>query len=123
MPSDSKRLHEVYTQIEQIKAGEYPAIVGRDDQYRIVDRPWAEIPEPSKLAMLQDAVDWSGITNRDQANILLSEVDPGKPPDAQRNRLIDAAVVGHTLKDILDGKVEVAPPEAEREKGIERGGR
>ena len=115
MASDGKRLYEVYTQIEQIKASDYPAIVGRDDQYKIVDRPWAQIPEPSKLAMLQDAVDWSGISNRDRANILLVEIDPGKLPDAQRNSLIDAAVIGPSLKDILEKKAEEPEPEKEEE--------
>src|SRR4051794_37273235 len=59
MPSDQKRLSEVLRHIKEIKAGDYPAIVGRDDQYRIVDRPWKEVAEPSKLAILQDSVDWS----------------------------------------------------------------
>lgn len=30
--------------------------------------------------------------NRDQATVLLSEIDPGKITDAQRTSLIDAAV-------------------------------
>src|SRR5437899_252186 len=104
MPSDQKRLREVYQHIHQIKAGDYPAIVGRDNQYRIVERPWQDMAEPSKLAILQDSVDWSGITNRDQAHILLAEIDPGKITDAQRNRLIDMAEVKPRLRDILEGK-------------------
>jgi polysaccharide deacetylase 2 family uncharacterized protein YibQ len=101
MPSDQKRLHEVYQHIRRIKTGDYPAIVGRDDQYRIVERPWDDLAEPSKLAILQDAVDWSGITNRDRAHILLAEIDPGKIPDAQRNRLIDMAQAKPSLREIL----------------------
>ena len=78
MPSDQKRLDQVFRHIERIKAGDYPVIVGRSDEqsYRVVERPWKELAEPSKLAILQDAVDWSGITNRHQAMILLSEIDP-----------------------------------------------
>lgn len=101
MPSDEKRLHEVYQHIRRIKTGDYPAIIGRDDQYRIVERPWQELAEPSKLAVLQDAVDWSGITNRDRAHILLAEIDPGKIPDAQRNRLIEMAQPKASFGDIL----------------------
>src|SRR5436190_15560326 len=93
MPSDPKRVQQALQHIQRIKAGDYPAIVGRDEQYRIVERPFKELAEPSKLAILQDAVDWSGITNRDQAHILLAQVDPGKITDAQRNRLIDMASV------------------------------
>jgi hypothetical protein len=93
MTSDEKRLSEVMQHIDRIKAGNYPAIVGRDDNYRVVERPWAEMAEPAKLAVMTDAVDWSGISNRDQAHILLGQVDPGKITDAQRNRLIDMATV------------------------------
>lgn len=91
MPSDDKRLKEAFDHILQIKAGTYPAVVGQDRDYRIEERPWQDMPERSKLAILQDAVDWSGVTNRDQAHILLSEIDPGKISDAQRNRLIGMA--------------------------------
>lgn len=120
MPSDQKRLHQVYEHIHRIKAGDYPAIVGRDEQYRIVERPWQNLAEPSKLAILQDAVDWSGITNRDRAHILLAEIDPGKIPDAERNRLIDQAQAKPSLRDIL----ESTPMRSEaREQGrdIDRG--
>jgi hypothetical protein len=86
MPSDEKRLKEAFQHILRIKEGTYPAVIGRDDQYRIEERPWADMPERSKLAVLQDAVNWEGVTNRDQAHILLSEIDPGKISDAQRNR-------------------------------------
>ena len=83
--------------------GDVPAI-GRDDQYRITERPWAEMLERSKLAILQDAVDWSGITNRDQAHILLREIDPGKITDAQRNRLIDMATAPQSYDELLEEK-------------------
>ncbi len=59
------------------------------------------MPEPSKLAILQDAVDWTGISNRDQAHILLSAIDPGQITDAQRNRLIDLATGKHSLWERL----------------------
>jgi hypothetical protein len=93
MRSDPERVQMALRHIQRIKAGDYPAIVGRDDQYRIVERPFKDLAEPSKLAILQDAVDWTGVTNRDQAHILLGEIAPGRITDAQRNRLIDMAAV------------------------------
>jgi hypothetical protein len=92
MPSDPKRVQQALQHIQRIKAGDYPAIVGRDEQYRIVERPFKELAEPSKLAILQDAVDWSGVTNRDRAHILLAQVDPGRITDSQRRSLIDMSV-------------------------------
>ena len=83
--SDPKRLADVTGNIANIKERAYPIVVGRDASYRIEERPWAEMPERSKLAILQDAVDWTGVSNRDRAHILLSEVDPGRISDAQRN--------------------------------------
>jgi len=95
MASDPKRVHQVFQHIRLITAGDYPQVVSDDPKgpFRIVDRPWKEVSEPSKLAILQDAVDWSGITNRDQAHILLSHIDPGQISDAQRKQLIDMAAV------------------------------
>jgi hypothetical protein len=114
MPSDQEHLQRVMKQIRLIKAGDYPAIVGRDDQYRIVERPWQELADSSKLAILQDAVNWSGVTNRDRAHILLGAIDPGKIADAERNRLIEMAQGRPTFKDILEGNARVAEP---RERG------
>ncbi len=94
MPSDKDRLRQVFDHIDRIKARQYPAIVGSDKGHQLVERPWKDMPERAKLAILQDSVDWTGITNRDQAHILLGQVDPGKIADAQRNRLIDAATRG-----------------------------
>ena len=91
MPSDKDRLRQAIDHIDRIKAADYPTIRGGGTDIQIVERPWKGMPEPSKLAILQDSVDWSGITNRDQAHILLGEVDPGKISDPQRNRLIEAA--------------------------------
>jgi hypothetical protein len=105
MTSDARRLGEAYRHIRRIKAEDYPVIVGNsagaNGGYRIVERPWRELPEPSKLAILQDAVDWSGISNRDQAHILLAEIDPGMITDAQRNRLIDMAAVKTSYAEVL----------------------
>lgn len=120
MASDQKRLNEVFRHIERIKAGDYPAIVGRDNDYRIVERPWHLLAEQSKLAVLLDAVDWSGITNRDQAHILLSEIDPGKIADAQRNWLIDMAQAKPTLSDILKGDAGL-PERSQQERQNDRG--
>ncbi len=93
MTSDEKRLKEAFQHIVRIKVGTYPAVIGRDEQYRIEERPWNDVPERSKLAILTEAVNWEGVTNRDQAHILLSEVDPGKISDTQRNQLIETATV------------------------------
>lgn len=120
MASDQKRLNEVFRHIERIKAGDYPAIVGRDNDYRIVERPWHTLAEQSKLAILWDAVDWSGITNRDQAHILLAEIDPGKIADAQRNWLIDMAEAKPTLSDILKGDAGL-PEQAHQGRHNDRG--
>ena len=101
--SDPKRLDEVSRRITRIKDGSYPVVVGRDDPLRITERPWEQVPEPSKLAILQD-LDWSGVTNRDRAHILLAEVDPGKISDAQRNTLIDMALAGGATALVGDEK-------------------
>ncbi len=119
MPSDEKRLAEVLRHIRIIKAGTYPAIVGRDGNYRILDRPWADLAEPAKLAVLMDAPNWEGVTNRDMAHILLSEIDPGKITDAQRNRLIDLATVPPDYQNLLAqkaGAAAVRRPEKEPER-------
>jgi hypothetical protein len=115
MPSDRDRLRQVFRHIERIKDGSYPATVGRDGDYQIVERPWAELPERSKLAVLQDAVDWSGISNRDQAHILLGEVDPGKISDVQRNRLIDEATRSESSQDPVGALFSEVPRHAAKE--------
>jgi hypothetical protein len=118
----SEKLHEVMSHLRRIKAGDYPAIVGSGGDYRIVERPWQEIPETSKLAILKDAVDWSGITNRDQAHILLSEIDIGKIPDAERNRLIDMAQDKLSLKDLKEARdsVDAMQQTQQRDREMER---
>jgi len=125
MTSDPQRLDQALKHIRRIKADDYPVIVGNSAEgggYRIIERPWQDLAEPSKLAILQDAVDWTGITNRDQAHILLSEIDPGQITDVQRNRLIDMATRSQSMWEKLqtaaggnDGR--------HREPGNERGGR
>jgi hypothetical protein len=122
MPSNSVRLNEVMGHIRRIKASDYPAIVGSAGDYQIIERPWQEMPEASKLAILNDAVDWSGITNRDQAHILLLEIDLGKIPDAERNRLIDMAQDKLSLKElreVRDGS-DTRERGQKRDRGMER---
>jgi len=106
MPSDPHRVDQALKHIRRITAGTYPVITGNSAEwsgaYRITIRPWQDLDEPKKLAILQDAVDWSGITNHDQAHILLSEIDPGKITAAQRTRSIAAATgLGHHERDNL----------------------
>lgn len=122
MSSDQRRLQEVTGHIRRIKASDYPAIVGNGGDYRIVERPWRDMPETSKLAILKDAVDWSGVTNRDQAHILLSEIDAGKIPDAERNRLIDMAQDKLSLKDLREATLGMSARERgpDRDRGMER---
>lgn len=122
MSSDQRRLQEVTGHIRRIKASDYPAIVGNGGDYRIVERPWRDMPETSKLAILKDAVDWSGVTNRDQAHILLSEIDASKIPDAERNRLIDMAQDKLSLKDLREATLGMSARERgpDRDRGMER---
>lgn len=137
MPSDVKRIDQVYRDIQRIRTDYYSRVVrshdGREGPYLIIDRPWQDVPEASKLAILLDAVDWRGITNRDRAHILLAEIDPGKISDGQRNRLIDMAVgkeprelTGEQAFDRMlaerwqAGSFAIKPPEKDRDKGIER---
>jgi hypothetical protein len=122
MPSDARCLKQAYEHVRRIKAGDYPAIMGSSGAYRIVERPWGEISETSKLAILADAVNWSGITNRDQAHILLSEIDARKIPDTERNRLIGMAQDRPTLGEIFgcDFSVDAREQGRERERGLER---
>jgi hypothetical protein len=47
-------------------------------------------------------VNWSGITNRDQAHILLTEIDPGRITDAQRGKLIDMATARDGYQELLE---------------------
>lgn len=119
MASDPKQLKQVYQHIQRIKASDYAVIVGSHDEYRIVERPFQELPEPSKLAILQDAVDWSGVTNRDQATILLSEIDPGKITDAQRSRLIETAAQS-SYTEMLQEAAARGGIQREKDMGIER---
>jgi hypothetical protein len=119
MASDQKRLNEVFRHIERIKASDYAVIIGSHDAYRIVDRPFQELPESSKLAILQDAVDWSGVTNRDQAVILLSEIDLGKITDAQRSRLIDTAAQS-PYKEMLQEASARGGTQRDKDMSIER---
>jgi hypothetical protein len=122
MPSNSVRLNEVMRHIGRIKTGAYPGIVGGSDDYRIVERPWREIPETSKLAILKDAVDWSGITNRDQAHILLAAIDPRKIPDGERNRLIDMAQEKLSVKGLREagGSTDARERGQQHDRGMER---
>lgn len=119
MASDPKRLKQVYQHIQRIKASDYAVIVGSHDEYRIVERPFQELPEPSKLAILQDAVDWTGVTNRDQAVVLLSEIGPGKITDAQRSRLIDTAAQT-SYKEMLQEAAARGGIQREKDIDIER---
>jgi hypothetical protein len=127
--SDPKRVHEAFLHIRQIKAGSYPQMVGNQHEpespYRVVERPWAEVAEPSKVRILLGAVDWRGITDKDQAHMVLAEVDPEKITDAQRSRLIDMAEAKPS-RSALGGYLEkfagriVGGREKESDKGIER---
>lgn len=95
--SDPKRLLHVMGAIRALKDGRYPvarelAGVGKFAIVKLDERPWKEVPEPAKLAMLKDLVDWSGVTNKDQAHILLSELNVGALTVDQRDQLIRQGV-------------------------------
>jgi hypothetical protein len=104
---DQESLRRVYEHIRRIKCADYPVMVGTPGNYRIEERPWKEMAEPSKLAILEWAVDWGGVSNRDQAHILLAEIDLGKITDSQRNRLIGMATEP-TPGNSIDRKPEAA---------------
>lgn len=60
MATDPQRLDQALQHIRRIKAGTYPVITGNSAEggdYRIGERTWQDVPEPSKLAIFQDAVD------------------------------------------------------------------
>lgn len=118
--SDPKRVKQALQHIQRIKAGDYPVVIGTADDYRIIDRPWKDLAEPSKLAILQDAVDWTGVTNQDQSMILLSQIDPGKITDAQRTRLIDMALTQDSYEEMLREAASRGGMERNEDIGIER---
>lgn len=60
-------------------------------EHKVAYRPWADVPEPAKLSMLHDLVDWSGISNKTMATILLGELDVGKLTTGQRDLLVRLA--------------------------------
>jgi hypothetical protein len=126
--SDPERLAEVRKQIRAIKLAEHPVVrlvyPEGPVEHKIAGRRWADVPEAGKLALLQDAVDWSGVTNRDMATLLLSELDVGKLSAGQRDLLIRLAEPepGHgrmsleELKQVARGH----QPGQEKDRGIER---
>lgn len=128
--SDPDRLNQVLRQIRAIKHAEQPVVrlvyPAWPSPHKVAWRPWSAVPEAAKLSMLQDLVDWEGITNKDMAHILLSELDVGKLSAGQRDMLIRLAAPESgpdklTLEDLKgagrDQKNGHARP---REPGIER---
>ena len=93
--SDPERLAEARGQIRALKIAEHPVVrlvfPEGPHEHKLAYRPWADVPEPAKLSMLQDLVDWSGISNREMAHILLGELDVGKLTTGQRDLLIRLA--------------------------------
>jgi hypothetical protein len=92
---DPERLAEVRRQIRALKAAEHPVVrlvfPEGPHEHKLAYRPWADVPEPAKLSMLQDLVDWSGVSNKSMATILLGELDVGKLTSGQRDLLIRLA--------------------------------
>ena len=89
-------------QIEGIKQKEHPVVRPSEDNGRVFEmksRPWGEVPEPAKLEYLSDMVDWTGVSDRDRAHILLKEVDVGKLSGGQRDRLIREAAREEPAKE------------------------
>lgn len=124
--SDPKRLRQVYQHIARIRCSDYPAIVGNTMEggsgYRIEERPFQHLAEPAKLAILQEAIDWTGITNKDHATILLSEIDPGRITATQRSRPIAAAVgqEHHQHDSLRDELFREARPQPQLQRTHER---
>ena len=71
----SDRLAEVRRQIRALKAAEHPVVrlvhPEGPHEHKVAYRAWEDVPEGGKLSMLQDLVDWSGISNKSMATILL----------------------------------------------------
>ena len=90
-----RRLGEVRRQIRALKIAEHPIVrlVHPDGprEHKLAYRAWADVAEPAKLSMLLDLVDWSGISNKAMAAILLNELDVGKLTSGQRDTLIRLA--------------------------------
>lgn len=110
MPTEahSERLAEVRQQIRALKLAEHPVVrlVYPDvpHEHKLTYRAWSDVPEPAKLSMLQDLVDWSGVSNKAMASILLSELDVGKLTSGQRDMLIRLA---EPVPSLGQGKVSL----------------
>ena len=66
------RLAQVRQQIRALKLAEHPVVrlvyPEGPHEHKVAYRPWADVPEPAKLSMLQDLVDWSGDKQQDNGN-------------------------------------------------------
>ena len=131
MPAETHpdRLAEVRRQIRSLKLAEHPVVrlVHPEGpvEHKIAWRGWDAVPEAGKLALLQDAVDWSGVTNRDMAHLLLGELDVGKLSAAQRDLLIrlaepEPARGKVSLEELKQAARRQRAPGVQREHGIER---
>jgi len=127
--SNLDRLAEARQQISALKIAEHPVVrlVSPDGpiEHKVAYRPWGDVAEGAKLSMLQDMVDWSGITNKDMAHILLGELDVGKLTEGQRDLLIRLAapemVMGEKLSlNDLRRNGDGHHKENSRERGMER---
>jgi hypothetical protein len=105
---DPERVREVRQQIRALKAAKHPVVrlvhPEGPHEHKVAFRAWAEVPESGKLSMLQDLVDWSGISNKSMASILLGELDVGKLSAGQRDLLIRLAEPAPSLQQ---GKVSL----------------
>ncbi len=120
--SDPDRLADVRKQIRAMKIAEHPVVRLADPEWPSLHefkwRKWAEMPEMAKLSMLQDLVNWEGVSNRDMATILLIELDVGKLSTGQRDMLIRlAAPEQHGKVSLKDLKCR-----HRKEPAVKRGG-
>jgi hypothetical protein len=118
--SDNKSLLRAMVDIATLKNKDHPVAkpiveLGGFGLVKLDQRSWDDVPEPAKLAMLEDLVNWEGVTNRDMAHLLLRELDVGKIPDADRNRLIAMADPGRGKDEKPKGQ------EGKAEQGKRRG--
>jgi hypothetical protein len=94
--SDPKKYLLAMLDVQRLKGAQHSYMrtvfeLGPFGVTRLDTRPWSEVPESSKLAMLKDLVNWEGVTNRDMAMILLRELDVGKLSQDERGALISMA--------------------------------
>lgn len=75
---------------------------------------WQELPELNKLAILQKAIDWSGVTDTDKGALIMKELDARMPEELYE------AYLKHFREPRNAAQREERTLRRDREKGRER---